>query len=109
MTFSAPVESLDPIATELRECEPRAPQQMKALVIRAADHIDDLKRKADDYSAAITLFRGFLNDWATRLDGSTDVRIGMFDSESRAQEKVRAAQSVVLDVARLMREAAALS
>jgi len=109
MTFADPVESLNPHSTALREWEPRAPAALKPVLIQAADALDDTQRKADDYAAAIALFRSFMHDWAARLDGSTDVRIGMMDSDSRAQEKVQAAQQTVLDVARLMREAAALS
>lgn len=103
MTFSDPVESLNPHSTALREWESRAPQTLKPVLIEAADVLDDLQKQVEDCAASQRLVRGWLKDWAYELEQSTQVRIGQMDSESRAQEKAAASQNVVLDVVRKMR------
>ncbi len=103
MTFAEPVEYLNDVGTALRECEPQCPKHLKDLVIQAADLIDDQQKRIEDLIDSQRLVRGFLAEWATQLEASTHVHIGQMDSASRAEEKTKAAQSVVLDVVRKMR------
>ena len=103
MTFSAPVESLNPHSTALREWEPRAPAGLKPALIAAADALDDQQKQIEDCAAARRLTRGMLKTWATTLQASTEIRIGQMDSPSRAAEKTAEGQRAVLDVVREMR------
>lgn len=109
MTFAEPVESLNTVSIQLREAEvahKTLPKPVKGLLIEAADMLDDQLRRAQDLEAALALLRGLLTDWAKRLDEAAMVRIGQMDSPSRAEEKTLASQREVINVARLMRDAA---
>lgn len=106
MTFAAPVESLNSTSTALREAEHQAPKPLKALVIQAADELDDLQRNLQDSEASLRLVKSMMEGWSNRLVAACSVRIGQMDSPSRAAEKTEAAQREVMDVARLMSELA---
>lgn len=104
MTFSDPVESLNPHSTALREWEPRAPAGLKPVIIEAADALDNQQRQIEDCAASQRLVKGWIREWMVDLELSTWVHVGQMDSDSRAQEKIRDAQQKVQDVIRKMRE-----
>jgi len=104
MNFSEPVESLNDVSTDLRTWDMRKREGLEALMISAADKMDDQQRQIEDLTASVRLVKGYLVDWSSRLERSTLVRIGQMDSASRAEEKASEAQRAVLDVIRHMRE-----
>lgn len=88
MTFEFP-EHCDDTAAALRACESQAPKQMKELVIRAANELEDFHRVSADA--------------ARELDEAASLRIGQMDSQSRADEVSRQVRTTLASVASRLR------
>lgn len=71
MTFQMPADNTD-TASVLRDLEPQAPKNIKSIMIKAAQELEDYKSLCDDV--------------ANLLTESSALKIGQMDSQSRADE-----------------------
>lgn len=84
MTFEFPEPSKDTGAA-LRAAAPQAPKQMKALLIRAANELEDFERVATDAVRELT--------------EAAALKIGMMDSQSRADDVTRQIRTTLTSIA----------
>lgn len=90
MKFEAPVTVLD-TAAALREQEPTAPKALRALMIQAADELDDCHR--------------LMADAGVELELAASLRVGAMDSESKAMEVSKQVRLTLTAVAARLRDA----
>lgn len=88
MTFQLP-DKYENTAAALRELEPQAPKQIKALMLQAAAKLD--------------AYRELCQVGAKDLEHAASLRIGMMDSQSRADEISRNVRTTMSELARKMR------
>ena len=89
MTFET--EPRPDLSWELRDWEPRAPRDLKAILIQASDKLDDL--------AAL------LEAGAMELELAASLRVGQMDSQSKADEVNRQVRLTLTGLAERMRAA----
>lgn len=88
MTFELP-DKYENTADALRALEPQAPKALKAVLIQAADELDDWQRVATDV--------------VRELGEAATLRIGMMDSLSRADEVARQIKTTLTTAASRLR------
>lgn len=88
MKFELP-EQYPNVATVLRELEPQAPKHIKAVMLQAANELDDFHRIAADA--------------VRELDEAAALRIGMMDSQSRVDEVSRQIRTTLMTIAGRLR------
>lgn len=91
MAFEFP-EKWSDCAAALRELEPQAPKGLKALMIQAANELDNWKRVAQDA--------------ARMLEEASNLRTGQMASQSRVDEVQRQVHLTMTDIASRFRELA---
>jgi hypothetical protein len=84
MTFAFPENEKD-TAAALRAAEPQAPKHIKALLIQAANELEDFERVATDAVRELT--------------EAADLRIGMMDSQSRADDVTKQIRTTLTSIA----------
>lgn len=84
MTFEFPEDAPD-VVEALRSAEPQAPKQIKPILLQAANELCDFRRVAADAVRELT--------------EAASLRVGMMDSQSRADEIVRQVRSAMTGVA----------
>lgn len=89
MTFKFD-EPIADIAVTLRELEPQAPKHIKAVMLQA--------------SAKLDAYQELCRAGARDLEHAASLRIGMMDSQSRADEISRTVRNTMIELARKMKE-----
>lgn len=92
MGFALPVDDVADTAQSLRDLEPQAPKALKAVLIQAANELDDLKR--------------LVRDGAQQLELAASLKVGQMDSQSRADEVATQIRMTMVQLAAQMRELA---
>lgn len=89
MKFEVPVTVLN-VSDALREQESMAPKSLRALLIQAADELDD--------------YRKLIDDAGLELELAASLRVGAMDSESKAMDVSKQVSATIRSVAQRMRD-----
>ena len=89
MHFALPDDTTD-LAQSLRDAEPQAPEQLKPLLIQAAQFIEHIKLVAPEL--------------AQTLDTAASLRAGQMDSQSRADDIANQVRITLMSTAARLRE-----